>query len=110
MSHVFRVLHLRERRQGAIQLDAHLAGAAIDSDAPWRADEVSGGKVPLLPFAAIGRQLHRVAVTSSERLVAMHQRLHDVIARSKVRQRAGRVTESGAVDDRRYAGLPAVDV
>ena len=75
-----------------------------------RAVEIARRAVPLLPLAAIHRQLDDVAVGAAERLVAVEQRLHAVARRAA--RRAGGAPDSRGPRRRwsRLARLPAVDV
>ena len=75
-----------------------------------RAVEVARLRVPVLSFALVHRHLDRVAVRAVERLVAVEQRLHVVVARRDVLQAARRPADDRVVDDRILARLEAVDV
>src|SRR5437879_576019 len=67
------------------------------------------GSLYRLP-APIGRQLHRVTIAASKRLVDVQQALHPVFACGNVRQCCHRIAEHITADECIFARLQAVDV
>ena len=75
-----------------------------------RAVEISRRDAPLLPFAAIHRQLDGVAGGEMEGLVLVQQRLNGVVAGRQPRQRFDRIAEHAVVERALVTGLQAFDV
>jgi len=111
------VLHLRRvgrRLDGwnlLIHRDSDVAAARrIDAQLHRLAVQISGLRFPALPFTLIHRHLDRVTVRPMERLVAVDERLHPVIAGGNVLHAAHRPSHDRFVDDDVGAGLHRVDV
>ena len=111
---VLHVLRLgRHRQRGDLLVEHDLDGgrpARSERDRRRGGVEVAGLPVPHLALAAVGRQLHDVAVGALVGLVAVQERLHPVLAGRHVGQAADRVAERPAVHGDRLARRPAVDV
>ena len=102
--HVLRVRRIGNRRNHLVEGEAD--GAAllrVDRQLLGRAEEIARRPAPLLAFAPIHRQFHRVAVRAAERLVAVQQRLHGVGASRDLVEAGHGVAEDRGVEDR---GLP----
>ena len=102
--HVLRVRRIGDRRDDLVEDEPD--GAAllrIDRQFLRRAEEIARRPVPLLAFAPVHREFHRVAVCAAERLVAVQQRLHGVGARRDLVEAGHGVAENRGVEDR---GLP----
>src|SRR5262245_13788128 len=87
-----------------------LRPARIDLDLSRLAVEIAGSQVPMLPFSAIHRQLHRTPVRPFECFVLMQQRLNPVSPGRNLSQAFPRVAEDGAVDKSLLPRLQAVNV
>ena len=86
------------------------AGAGLDGDLPGRAVEVAGRPVPVLPFAAIHRELDDVPVGAVERLVLVQEGLDAVLAGRDEPEALERVSECLLVDHGLLTGRQALDV
>ncbi len=109
--HVLRVGGCGNRRDDLVERDRH--GAArhrIDGDLARRRVEVARGQIPLLAFAAVHRQLHRVAVAAREGLVAVEERLHGVGAGGNVGESLHGEADGAAGHARRRAAGPAFEI
>ena len=102
---------IRNRRDHLVEADPNRLGALrVEGDFPGRRVEVAGRLVPLLPFAAVHRQLHGVAVRALEGLVLVQERLDRVGAGGYVRERFAREPEHTPIECGVGPGCPAVDV
>ena len=109
--HLRGVLRRRDRRNLLVHRDPDLAAVAgVDVHLHRLAVEVARLRVPVLSFALVHRHLDGVAVGAVERLVAVDQRLDEVVAGRDVLQAARRPADDLVVDDDVGAGLEAVDV
>ncbi len=89
------------RRDHLVERDRdRLCPGGIDVDLPRRRVEVARREVPVLPFAAVHRQLDDVAVGAAERLVPVEERLDGVRALRNAREALDRIAEDGRVEDR----------
>jgi hypothetical protein len=113
-AHVLDVLRVPgriDRRDHAIESEAQgPLRIRIDAQALGCAVEVSGRSVPLLAFAVVHRKLDHVTVRPAERLVYVHQRLHEVLARGNIRKPFDGIAERGPIEDRALSGLEPVHV
>ena len=98
-----------DRRNDLVERDRN-GRVAVEPHPLRRAVEVSRRATPLLAFAAVHRQLDCVTVRAFESLVAMHERLHGVLAGWQIRQTSSRITKRALVHRLRFARFPALDV
>ena len=109
--HLRGVLRRRGRRNLLVHRDPDFAAArGVDVHLHRLAVEVARLRVPVLSLALVHRHLDRVAVAAVERLVAIDQRLDEIVARRDVAQAARRPPHHLVVDDEIRARLEAVDV
>ena len=90
------------------ELDGEL-GVRIDVNLYRLGVEIARRKIPVLAFASVGRQLDRSAVGAVKGLVDVQHRLHVVIARRHLVERADRITGGRAGDGDRLTGGQSVD-
>ena len=101
----------RDLRDRLVEVHAErLVARGIHRDLARGREQVAGRAVPLLPLAAVHRQLDDVAVGAVEGLVSVQQCLDAVAAGLHAGQALRRVAEDARVEERRLAGLPADDV
>src|SRR5215813_3851860 len=96
--------HLIERDRNRLRL------ARIDPDLSRFAVEIAGSQVPMLPFSAIHRQLHRMPVRPFEGLVLMQQRLNPVSPGGNFSQAFSRIAEDRAINKSLLSRLQPVNV
>ena len=107
---VFRVLRRRDRRNFLIEHNRDRPGGRPQGDFARSGIEIAGRDVPVLPFAAIHRQFHGVAIGAVEGFVAMQHGLHVILSGRHVAKTADGIARGGIVHDDGLAGLHAIDV
>ena len=108
---VLRRRGIRDGRNDLVELDRkrrRLAG--LDRDLARRRVEIARRLAPLLPLAAVHRELHDVPVGAPERLVPVEERLDLVRPRRDRRETFDGIPEHVARDDEGRARLPSVGV
>jgi len=108
-----RVLELRQRRDDLAQYQLRQR-ACVESATPAQRHgsrvEIARLLAPLLTFALVGGQLEHAAVAQAERLVAVEEGLHPVVAGWQIGDGPHRKTEGRRIDFAAAAGAPALDV
>lgn len=99
---VLRVLRRLDGRYRFVQANANGGGrSGVEVNLGGLAVEVAGFAIPVLPFPLIHREFQGAAVGAVERLVDIEDGLHVIIAGGDLRECIARISERGAVDDRR---------
>ena len=74
-----------------------------------RAVEITRSEIPVLPLAAVGRQLDGLAVAAVERLVDIQHRLRSIVTGRHIIDRSDRITSGVPVNRHRLTWFQAID-
>jgi hypothetical protein len=108
---VLRRRGIGDRRNDVVEVDRdRLRLLRIDADLARGRVEIAGRTAPLLPLAAVRRELQDPAVGETERLVAVEERLHLIGPGGDRLEALGRIPENVRGKLRRIARLPAGDL
>jgi hypothetical protein len=111
MLDVLRVFFFRERRDHLVEEDVdHFRLRGVDPHALGGAEEIAGGDIPHLAFAAVHGKLDGMAVRAVEGFILMEKRLDEVIAGRDLGDRIDREAEDFGVENRFFSGFQALDV